>query len=278
MMNTETQHRNLLPQSKRVVVKVGTNLLVDKNGKINQKSISAIAKELARLRKKNKDVILVSSGAIGAGLPELGFKKRPTSLSDLQTAASIGQLILLNYYNKYFKKHHCKISQILLTHSDLKDRKRHLNARNTLLNLLQHKIIPIINENDAVANEEIKIGDNDVLSSLVATLIDADLLILLTTPDGLRKPISDEETERVSYLANIDDKVFEFITGKQNYLSTGGMGSKLQAAQMAAKSGALVVIASGFQKNIVQKILLGEDVGTLIGNKESMAKLNKRKQ
>jgi glutamate 5-kinase len=276
--NLEIEQRALLTKAKRVVVKIGTHVLVDKNGRPNRRRIEAIVKQLVALEKNNYEIIIVSSGAIGAGLQVLNMKKRPTALCDLQMVAAVGQMRLLNYYHEFFHKAHCQISQVLLTHADLKDRKRHLNARNTLLNLLRHKVIPIINENDVVADDEIKIGDNDVLSSLVAVLMDADLLIMLTSPNGLRKPIAGNKTKRISYLENVDKAALQLVIGKHNVLSMGGMASKLQAAQTAAKIGSLVVIASGLQKDVIKKIIQGDDIGTLIGNKNAAIMLRKRKR
>lgn len=269
----ETLHRSLLKKAKRIVVKIGTHVLVDKNGRPNRRRIAAIVKELVALKNNNCEVIVVSSGAIGAGLQALKLKQRPTALCDLQMAAAVGQMRLLNSYHEFFSKYHCQISQALLTHEDLKNRKRHLNARNTILNLLRHNVIPIINENDVVADDEIKIGDNDVLSALVTVLIDADLLILLTTPNGLQ-----DKTKRVPYLENVNQAALELVTAKHNTLSVGGMASKLEAAQTAAKTGALVVIAKGSQKDVIKNILQGSDVGTLIGNKTAVKMLCKRKR
>lgn len=265
----ESKERKLISKVKSIVIKIGTNVLVAQTGEPNKECIEKIAADIAWLKNKGYAVLLVSSGAIGAGLKELGFKNRPTDICDLQTAAAVGQLKLINLYNKYFTKLKCKISQVLLTHDDIKDKKRNLNAKNTILNLLKHNIIPIINENDVVANEEIKIGDNDVLSSMVCTLVGADLLIMLTTPDGLQKPseVDATKTERICYLPKIDSNVFKYVGEKQNQFSTGGMASKLHAASAAVDAGAYVVIASGRQKSVIKNIIAGKSVGTLIGAK-----------
>jgi len=276
--NLEEQHRVLLTKAKRIVVKVGTRILVDKNGKPNHSSITAITEQLAKLKKSGHEVLLVTSGAVGAGMQILGCKKRPTAIQDLQMAAAIGQVSLMNYYTACFTKWHCKIGQVLLTHADLKSRERHLNARNTILNLLQHGIIPVINENDVVSCDEIKIGDNDVLSALVTTLIDADLLIILTTPNGLRKPLKSGKTERVGYLPKIDKGALELVSSGKDQFGTGGMGSKLQAAQIAALTGALVVIASGKDHSVIKKVLQGAEVGTLIGNPKAANVICHRKR
>ncbi len=278
MTNLEEQHRVFITKAKRIVVKVGTRTLVDKNGRPNRRRIANIVAQLAALRHAGKEVVLVSSGAIGAGLQALGMKRRPTCLPDLQMAAAVGQTRLLNIYNECFSKVRCQISQILLTHADLKNRERHLNARNTMLNLLKHDIIPIVNENDVVSVDEIRVGDNDILSSLVTVLIDADVLIILTTPNGLRRPISARKTERVSYLPSVTPQVLQYVKKSVNTLSTGGMITKLKAVQTAAKVGALVVIAGGQNSDAITRIMQGDDVGTLIGNKAQTDKLTKRKQ
>ncbi len=269
--------RMFLTRANRIVVKVGTRVLVNNNGRPNQRRIANIVAQLIALQKMGKEVVLVSSGTIGAGMQALGMKTRPSAIADLQMAAAVGQTRLLDCYSRYFTKGRCCISQVLLTHADLKHRGRHLNARNTMLNLLRHRVIPIVNENDVVSVDEIRFGDNDVLSALVSSLIDADVLILLTTPDGLRKQIGKSRTERVPYIEKITPSVFKLATQKIDSLSTGGMVSKLKAVQTANKMGALAVIASGLQRTVVQRIMSGEDVGTLIGNKDDQSYLTKRK-
>lgn len=277
-MNKEAQqHRDALSKAKRIVVKVGTRILVDKNGRPNQKRIAMIAEQLAALRHAGKEIVLVSSGAVGAGLQVLGMKRRPTSLPELQMAASIGQTRLLELYSREFSRKKCTISQVLLTHADLKHRGRHLNARNTMLKLLSYGVIPIVNENDVVSVDEIRVGDNDVLSSLVAVLIDADALLILTTPNGLLAPSPKSKMMRIKYLPSVTAKTYELVTKKTEALSTGGMATKLKAAQTAAKVGALVVIASGREQNVISRVFHGEDVGTLIGNRALDHKTTKRK-
>ncbi|MFA6037701.1 MAG: glutamate 5-kinase [Legionellales bacterium] len=264
----ELAYRARLCKAKRIVIKVGTHILINKLGGPNVQRIAALAKEIAQLQ-ENHEVILVSSGAIGTGLHTLGLKRRPTNLPDLQMAAAIGQTRLQVIYQKHFAKHGVITSQVLLTHDDLKNRTRHLNARNTLQALLARKIIPIINENDVVSVDEIKFGDNDILSSLVAALINADLLILLTTPNGVLEPINARSMRRIPYIAEITQKTFALVQPKKNALSTGGMQTKFTAAQNANRIGAFAVIASGSQKNIITKIIQGEDVGTLIGHENT---------
>lgn len=257
-------YRARLRKAKRIVIKVGTHILINKQGGPNVQRIAALAREIAQLQ-KNHEVILVSSGAIGVGLHTLGLKRRPTHLPELQMAAAIGQTHLQVLYQKHFAKHGITTSQVLLTHDDLKNRVRHLNARNTLQALLARKILPIINENDVVSVDEIKFGDNDILSSLVTALVNADLLILLTSPNGVQEPVSARTMRRIPYIVEVTQKTFLLVQPKKNALSTGGMQTKLTAAQNATRIGAFTVIASGTQKNVLQKIIQGEDVGTLIG-------------
>jgi glutamate 5-kinase len=259
-------YRARLYKAKRIVIKVGTHILINKSGAPNVQRIAALAKEIAQLQ-QNHEVILVSSGAIGTGLHTLGLKRRPTNLPELQMAAAIGQTRLQVIYQKHFAKHGVTTSQVLLTHDDLKNRARHLNARNTLQALLARKIIPIINENDVVSVDEIKFGDNDILSSLVCVLVNADLLILLTSPNGVQEPINTRSMRRIPYISEITKKTFSLVQPKKNALSMGGMQTKFTAAQNANRIGAFAIVACGSQKNILQKIIQGEDVGTLIGHK-----------
>ncbi len=271
-------HRAELCKAKRIVVKIGTHVLINKQGGPNVKRIAALVKQLGALH-EHHEVILVSSGAIGTGLNTLGLKHRPTNLPALQMAAAIGQTRLQVIYQKHFAHHGITTSQVLLTHDDLKNRVRHLNARNTLHALLSHKIIPIINENDVVSVDEIKFGDNDILSSLVAALVNADLLVLLTTPNGVQEPISAHRMRRIPYIEEVTQKTFSLVQPKKNALSTGGMQTKLIAAQNANRIGALTVVASGKEKDILKKIIEGEDVGTLIGHKGDKHHIKeKRKQ
>ena len=252
-------YREKLTHSKRIVVKLGSRVLVQESGKPDLKRIRSLVKDVARLRKAGREVIVVSSGAIGTGMQALGMKTRPTSLPDLQMAAAVGQCRLMTTYDQLFSAEKCHIGQVLLTHDDLKHRQRHLNARNTMMNLLRNGIVPIVNENDVIAVDEIKFGDNDRLAALVALLIEADLLVLLTTVDGFRT-----HSKRVSFLNGIGEKELAHAVGKGSEISTGGMASKLQAANLVAQVSAPVVIANGRTTGILSKILAGADVGTLI--------------
>lgn len=257
--------RRSLAKAKRIVVKVGTHTLVNNQGRPHLRRIAQLCHDIAELMKQNKQVILVSSGAIAAGIETLGLKQRPNTISGLQMAAATGQIRLLSLYHRYFKRHQQIASQVLLTYEDLKHRTRHLNARNTLHALLKNKVIPIINENDAVSTAEIKFGDNDMLSAMVAGLVDADLLIMLSTPDGLRDFKTTNYSKRISYLPAITPAVFKHAKTVSNTLSTGGMQAKLAATKTANQLGCPVVIAQGSQKHMLQRVLAGEDTGTLVG-------------
>lgn len=256
--------RRKLSQAKRIVVKIGSRILVQRSGRPEMRRIRSLVKELSRLRQTGHEVVFVTSGAIGAGMEVLGMSRRPIQLPELQMAAAVGQSRLMTRYEKLFTRERCKIGQVLLTHDDLKNRHRHLNARNTMLAMLKAGVIPVVNENDVVAVDEIKFGDNDLLASLVAQLIDAELMILLTTTDGLRKPAKSGRTQRVSHLDSITADVLGLASGKGSSLSTGGMASKLESAGAVVKNGATVVIADGRKPGIIGQILAGKDTGTLI--------------
>jgi glutamate 5-kinase len=267
----QRKHRQALKNAKRVVVKAGSKVLVQRTGRPDETQLKQLVDELSAFRKGGGEVAFVSSGAVGAGLEALGMKTRPKAIPDLQMAAAVGQIGLMSVYHDLFHANNCKIGQVLLTHDALKHRERHLNARNTLLNLIEHEIIPIINENDTISTKEIKFGDNDVLAALVSILIDADALILLSTTDGLR-----DGDERVSYIEEVDKSVLSLVADKADLLSTGGMASKLQSAQIAAHNGIPVVIANGRKPGVLGRILNGEDEGTLLFPKAG--NISKRKR
>jgi glutamate 5-kinase len=252
--------RNQLKAAKRIVVKVGSRVLVDKTGKPDPKRIHTLVGGMVAAHDAGREIILVSSGAIAAGIEALGMQTRPTALPDLQMAASVGQTRLMSLYSHLFGQKHIKVGQILLTDDLLKVDERRTHAKNTLINLIEHRIVPVINENDTVATEEITFGDNDLLAALVSILVDADALILLTTTDGLH----DDNGERVAFIDEMSDDILALDKGANGHLSTGGMKSKLLAADEAAKAGAAVIIADGQTDGIIQSILAGEDTGTLI--------------
>jgi glutamate 5-kinase len=257
-------YRKILVAAHRIVIKVGSRLLARESGKSESPNINALVQQIAAIHNSGKETVFVTSGAIGTGMQILGLKKKPSLLAKLQMAAAVGQSRLMAHYEMLFQQYGCMIGQILLTHDDLRDRLRHLNARRTFLTMLENKIIPIVNENDVVAVDEIKFGDNDLLAALVSQLIDAELLIMLTTSDGLKTSVRDGKEERVPFLSAITEDVFKLARGKGGDISTGGMASKLEWARVATRAGVNVVIADGRKENILYRIVNGEDTGTLI--------------
>jgi glutamate 5-kinase len=278
MQNTEFTRPGLPAQLKRIVIKAGSRVLVDERGCPDHVRIQQLADELAVLHRQNYEIILVTSGAIAAGVQALGWPKRPVSLPELQMAAAVGQNVLMNIYAGGFSQHNITLGQILLTHDDLNHRERHLNARNTMLAMLRNRIIPVVNENDVVAVDEIRFGDNDVLASMVSTLVHGDLLILLTTSDGFFRMENGLMRERISILKNITEETLAMAQGKGSAWSSGGMASKLKAAQHAAHSGTPVIIANGLQNGIIAQILRGTDTGTLIISDGNRNRLRARKK
>lgn len=253
---------------KRVVVKIGSRVLVQKSGRPDLPRMRALVTDIARIHNAGHEVILVSSGAIATGMETLRMKARPENLPDLQMAAAVGQTRLMARYSELFSKRDCCVGQILLTHSDFQDKPRRVNAGRTIENLVRNRIIPVINENDVVADEEIRadiaLGDNDNLASLVVKLIQADLLIMLTTVDGVRERGASGRTRRVRLIEKITQKTLSLVSDTGSHLSKGGMGTKLKAAQAASRSGCAAIIANGRETGILSRIVKGEDVGTLI--------------
>ncbi len=256
--------RAALRAARRIVIKLGSRILVPQSGRPETQRVQSLVRAIAALKHGGREIVLVTSGAIGTGMDALGLRRRPTRLPDLQMAAAIGQSRLMNTYDRLFAAERCLIGQVLLTHDDLKHRARHLNARNTMLAMLQRGVIPIVNENDVVAVDEIKLGDNDILAALVVHLLNADLLVLLTTADGLQAPDAGGRSRRVAQVQAITRDILDLASGKDSELSSGGMASKLESAGAAAKAGAAVVIADGRRAGVLQAILAGEDTGTLI--------------
>lgn len=264
-MQDNHQQRASLARARRVVVKAGTRVLVSENGQPSARRIRSLVRQLAALRRSGREVVFVTSGAIGAGMQALNLPSRPTELPALQTAAAVGQHRLMHQYGRYFDEEGIPVAQVLLTHDDLQVRERHLNARNALNYMLSQGIIPIVNENDAVSVSEIRFGDNDVLASLVAILTDADALALLTTTDGLRRFLPDNRSERIAWLPDVTPATLALAGGKGSPLSSGGMASKLQSAQNAARHGVQCIIADGRRPGILHEVFSGADTGTLIG-------------
>jgi glutamate 5-kinase len=266
---------SLLKPTKRLVAKVGSALVTNGGAGIDRSAIARWAKDVASLRAKGVEVIFVSSGAVAEGMARLGWTQRPKLMPELQAAAAVGQMGLVNVYEQAFAAHGLKTAQVLLTHEDLADRKRYLNARSTLLALLNHGVVPIINENDTVTTDEIKFGDNDTLGALVANLTDAQLLVLLTDQRGLytADPRKDANAQFIS-VGRADDPQYEAMAGGIGTgISRGGMLTKILAARRAANTGIHTVIASGHEADVLQRLIGGEAIGTLLHAPEtSLAK------
>lgn len=251
---------------KRVVVKIGSSLLTAGGQGLNKPAIAAWVKQMAGLRQQSIDVILVSSGSVAEGMCRLGWKRRPKALHDLQAAASVGQMGLVRVFDDNFQQHGLHAAQVLLTHDDLSDRQRYLNARSTLLTLLKLGIVPVINENDAVATEEIRFGDNDTLGALVANLVEAELLIILTDQQGLftGDPSLNPDVELISEIS-VNDGLLDKVAGdSRSGLGRGGMYTKVRAARLASRSGAATVIAAGAVDEVITSVIAGANLGTYL--------------
>ncbi len=257
---------DLLKSTKRVVAKVGSALVTNGGAGLDRSAIARWASDVAALRSSGVEVVFVSSGAVAEGMARLGWRERPKAMPELQAAAAVGQMGLVNVYEQAFAAHGLHTAQVLLTHEDLADRKRYLNARSTLLALLKHNVIPIINENDTVTTDEIRFGDNDTLGALVANLVDAQALVLLTDQRGLytADPRKDPAAQFIS-VGRADDAQYEAMAGGTGTgISRGGMLTKILAARRAANTGIHTVIASGHEPDVLQRLLKGESIGTLL--------------
>lgn len=264
-----------LNRPQRTVVKIGTGLLTNASRQLDLARVAALADQFAALRCDGFEVVVVSSGAIGAGMGELAMTARPTSLPELQACAAIGQCKLMSLYAEAFHRHGLHVAQILLTHDDLSDRVRHLNVRNTIDTLLAHGVVPIINENDTVSVDEIRFGDNDRLAALTAALLPADLLVILTTAHGLMtKP--DGTGERIPFVERVDSYVMKLAGGTTSAQAVGGMVSKLQAAKIVHTAGIPLVIANGRAPGVLADVLAGKDIGTFFA--ASATKMASRKR
>ena len=253
-------------KAKRWVIKIGSALLTKDGKGLDYDAIKSWAEEIVQLRQQGIEIILVSSGSVAEGMSRMGWTKRPTELAELQAAAAIGQTGLIEAYENQFKKHHIQAAQILLTHDDVSNRKRYLNARNTLRALLKFKALPIINENDSVALEEMRLGDNDTLAALVANITEAELLVILTDQQGLfdKDPRHNQDAKLITEEKASNSKLHNYVGEIQTSLGSGGMSTKLTAAQRAAHSGCATIIASGREKNVLSRIATGETIGTLL--------------
>lgn len=253
----------VLHHVRRVVVKLGTGVLTDASKQPDLAQIRQLVAQIAAQRAAGREIVLVTSGAVGAGMGVLGHAKRPAQLAELQACAAVGQSRLMATYEKLFAKFNLHVGQVLLTHEDLEDHDRHLNARNTLLALLRKGVVPIINENDAVSITELKFGDNDKLSALVAALLPADLLVILTTVDGVIENFGTAEARVLRTIERIDGELEGQASGTTSATAVGGMISKIHAAKIVVRAGIPLVIAPGRSKTVLRHIIEGRDAGTL---------------
>ncbi len=264
----------ILKQAQRIVVKIGSSLVTNHGQGLDHARLSSIAEQIAHLKEEKKTVVLVSSGAIAEGMQRLNWKTRPHELYKLQAAAAVGQMGLVQTYESCFYNHKLQAAQLLLTHEDLSDRKRYLNARSTLTTLLDMNVVPIINENDSVTTDEIRFGDNDMLAALVTNLIEADVLVILTDQAGLytTDPRIDSKAKLLNRVMVEDPAIEQMAGGTGSSIGRGGMLTKIIAAKHAARSGAHTIIASGHEENILIRLAQGESVGTqLLTNTKKLA-------
>ncbi|MGD0565968.1 MAG: glutamate 5-kinase [Candidatus Goldiibacteriota bacterium] len=250
---------------KRIVVKVGTNLLVDDKG-VKKGFLRSLVSQISSLHAKSKEIIIVSSGAIGLGARKLCLEKKPVNLSEKQAAAAIGQIMLMQAYESAFCAAGVSVAQVLLGHDDIKNRARNINARNTLNKLLEWKVIPVINENDTVATDEIKFGDNDTLAGIVGSLVSADIVVILTSVDGVfdKNPDTHSDARIITEINDIDEQEKNIDTQGKTSLGTGGMGAKLEIARKLNYAGIPLVIANGNREDVIEKIASGKNEGTII--------------
>jgi len=270
--------REKLAKSRRWVVKVGSSLLTAKGRGLDRKAIGEWAAQIAALRKAGREVVLVSSGAVAEGMARLGLRQRPAVLNELQAAAAVGQMGLVQAWESAFQQHGLHTAQVLLTHEDVSDRDRYLNARGTLRALLEYGVIPVVNENDTVATEEIRLGDNDTLAALAVNLVEAELLVILTDQDGLFDADPRARTDaRLIAEAELTDPALEAMAGQgRGELGRGGMRTKLIAARWAARSGAATLIAHGRAPSVLGKLAQGDAVGTLLKPAQGVMAARKR--
>ncbi|MDP7050280.1 MAG: glutamate 5-kinase [Verrucomicrobiota bacterium] len=269
--------RASLKGTSRLVVKLGTGILTSRGKQIDPGQVEQLVAQVAAQRAADREVVVVSSGAVGAGMGALGLAKRPTDLSDLQACAAVGQSRLMATYSELFARHNLPVAQVLLTHDDLEHRDRHLNARNTLVSLLEKGVVPIVNENDAVSYTELKFGDNDWLAALVACLLPADLLVVLTTVDGLVENFGKKNPRTLPVVETIDANIKKLAGGTLSATAIGGMEAKLRAAGMTARTGIPMVIASGKKKRVLANIIGGRDEGTFFVPRPGRLKGHKRR-
>ena len=258
--------RGRLSSAKRWVIKIGSALLTDEGRGLDVARIDNWVTQMCRLRRKGVEIVLVSSGAVAAGMEKLGLDERPSALNELQAAAAVGQARLVQVWEESFQKHGLQLAQVLLTHADHSNRQRYLNARSTLNTLLDMGVVPVVNENDTVATEEVRFGDNDTLGALVANLVEADMLVLMTDQDGLftADPRKDPGATLVDNVRAKDRQLDAMAGGGSGRLGRGGMQTKLRAARQAAASGAATVIVGGRMESVIERLYAEEALGTLL--------------
>lgn len=270
-MTQENLRRDTLKNVKRIVIKIGSGVLTSDDGGLDSRIFKGLAREISLLKRNGYDPVIVSSGAIAAGMQKLGLTEKPKNIPQKQAAAAVGQSTLMWNYERSFAEYNQKVAQVLLTHDDLSNRQRYLNARNTLSTLSNYGVIPIINENDSVAVEEIKFGDNDNLSALTTNLVEADLLLILSDINGLcdKDPCQKEDAQLISVVKEINHEIEKIAGDTNSPTSIGGMITKVQAAKKAAIFGLPTIVANGKLDGIIGNIMSCEDVGTLFLPKES---------
>ena len=277
MLNNEAS-REALQKAKRIVIKVGTSTITYANGKRNFSQIDRLAREISDLQNQGKEMILVTSGAVAVGVDRMGLPGKPKTIPGKQAAAAVGQGVLMHTYEKFFADYGQIVAQVLITKTEAIDRHRYTNTRNTFMELMRQRVIPIVNENDVVALDELKIGDNDNMSALVAGIVDADLVIILSDVDGLytANPQTHPDAVIVPEVMEITPEIEASAGGVGSARGTGGMATKIQAAKAATSSGIHLVIASGTEKNAITRVLQGEELGTLFVSRENRLQFRKR--
>lgn len=278
MSSPDISCRQAIPRKKRIVIKVGTSSLTYDNGKINLRFLDHLARQISDLKNRGIQVILVTSGAIGIGFPELGFKEKPAYLPYKQASAAVGQGILMNIYEHLFREYGHVVGQLLFTKGDAVNSKRYLHMHGTLLSLLELGAIPVINENDAVTADEIKIGDNDTLSAIVASIAEADLLIILSDIDGLydSDPRKNPKARLIHEVPAFSRDIFRMAGGAGTSQGTGGMYTKIQAAEICVHSGIDMIIAKSTIPEVLERIMDGDDIGTFFKGENVHPQLKKR--
>ncbi|MCF6155741.1 MAG: glutamate 5-kinase [Candidatus Brocadia sp.] len=278
MKYKEDIRNQILSKVKKVVVKIGTGVLTTDDGYVDKVQIQILAAQVVELKKMGYHVVVVSSGAIGSGMGELGMEKRPSTLPELQAVAAIGQSKLISTYDDCFKLHGYHAAQLLLTREDFEDRQRYLNTCNTIHTLFHLNAIPVVNENDTISVDEIKFGDNDALSALVTNLLNAELLIILSSVDGLydKYPTGKGKAAVIPMVENVSDEIRQLAFDLKTKRGVGGMQTKLEAAAVVTNAGESVIIANGRTDGVLKKIVQGEHIGTLFLPKEERMSSRKR--